>query len=237
MSTSFILAQIYQAIDSLSHTVDSLSAVVKHNENAHQLTAVIIPVAAALLASALTGLIQFQLRKKNRQDDQRKADREYAAVWGAVMKELELALGAMNTQASDLMAIRDRIGERGDASAAIPVRNELEIELVDGLRLKYLSVSRHPNASDLILPIYVSVLHYRESYRKLLQSPRPQPWTNTAIRIVQQGSYPMAQGFNECLRLFKNFLEDTGQTFDHHIDKVEPIPDKWRTDKSSQASK
>lgn len=211
----------------IAHTVDSLSAVVKHIERVQGWAIWLPPVLAALLASGLTGYMQIRIRKQNRHDDQEQADRSYAAVWGAVMEELWQALDGMSHQVSQICSAYQ---------ISVP-----EIELVDGLRMSYLSVSRHPKVSATILRMYINIGHYRDSYHEMLLTlkekakgyvdPRKLLLQNTeryvmsdpSLKIVRDHYPKMVNDFEYCVTEFYEFLEETGQKNDYHFNTLNTI--------------
>jgi hypothetical protein len=236
----FLLFQIGQVADSLGHRLDSLSTVVKHNEVAHVWAVWLPPLVTAILAAGLTGYIQDRIRRKNTKVQQERIDASYAAVWGAVMIEISKALGRMKYQATEWL---------NDNAP-----NALEIELVDGLHLSYLSVSQHPMIAGKILSIYDNIIHYRNSYHdgleavkdrlnphdhaitdlrmksriEMLSEMRVEILAGPAVAIARDYHALMVQDFNTCLSEFRRFLTKTHQDFDYEFSQLELLDEKWR---------
>lgn len=117
----------------------------------------------------------------------------------------------------------------------------VEIELVHGLPMAFLSASSHPKVSATILRMYINISQYRTSYHDLLHtlkqrvSNSPDPtrllFVNTLPNILNDSSFVIArehhqemiEQFKYCESEFYKFLEETCQPNDYHFNTLSTI--------------
>lgn len=216
----------YNSMQQLAMSVDSLRTAIVNADSTHTTEYIL---AGTAVFSAVMSIVFYKLNKNY---DRNQADDKYIAVWGAVMTELRHALERMRYQATDYLEKKGKL-------------NVNSIELIDELRAAFLKESRHPKVSEQIIPLYLNIIHFRDSYKDAVNfvrfsggrmpvmdamdfSRKKADLVANAIWIAQNRHCGMTIVFDECREQFHAFVKTSKNYKNLTIESVTPLAEKHR---------